>query len=463
MTARTTLGELTDEAPMVERLVGAGLSRPAARLKVPLFAACAEALMRLGVDAGAPARAMFVPGRIEVLGKHTDYAGGRSLLAATERGFSLVAVDRDDAVMRMAADAGGEVAEFRIDPELTPAEGHWSNYPMTVARRLARNFPGRLGGCDVAFAGDLPRAAGMSGSSALIVGCYLAVAAANNLHERPEYRDNIAGAEDLAGYLGTIENGQTFGTLAGDRGVGTFGGSEDHTAILCCRAGRLSQYSYSPVRFERAIDLPENYTFAIAASGVAAEKTGQAKDKYNRASALARAGVDAWNEATGRDAAHLAAAIASEGDVAEAADRIRRVLSQAQHPQFAAAQLVRRFEHFLAESEQIVPAAGDALNARDVGAFGRLVDRSQELTETLLGNQVPETVFLAARARQLGAAAASAFGAGFGGSVWALVEADAAQAFLEAWAGRYREEFPGPAGNACFFLTRPGPAAFELR
>ena len=50
-----------------------------------------------------------------------------------------------------------------------------------------------------------------------------------------------------------------------------------------------------------------------------------------------------------------------------------------------------------------------------------LVDQSQAATEQLLGNQVPETVWLAREARGLGAIAASAFGAGFGGSVWALV------------------------------------------
>ena len=40
--------------------------------------------------------AFFVPGRIEVLGKHTDYAGGRTMVAAVERGFAIVAVPRDD-------------------------------------------------------------------------------------------------------------------------------------------------------------------------------------------------------------------------------------------------------------------------------------------------------------------------------------------------------------------------------
>jgi galactokinase len=98
----------------------------------------------------------------------------------------------------------------------------------------------------------------------------------------------------------------------------------------------------------------------------------------------------------------------------------------------------------------------------DLEAFGRWVDRSQDATENLLGNQVPETVYLARAAREQGAAAASAFGAGFGGSVWALVGAREADAFLARWAEVYRQEFPQHAATAKFFLTAAGPAAFRI-
>ena len=69
---------------------------------------------------------------------------------------------------------------------------------------------------------------------------------------------------------------------------------------------------------------------------------------------------------------------------------------------------------------------------------------------------------MAAAARRLGAAAASAFGAGFGGSVWALVEAVAAEDFLASWEAQYRAEFPEHAPLARFFATAAGPAAFRV-
>ena len=458
------LKDLADPATTVGYLLAGGQRGAIADETARRLGECGQALTATWVPEKTPVRAFFVPGRIEVLGKHTDYAGGRSLVAAAEQGFCLVAAPREDAAIHAAAlDLDGR-CEFEISPNLTPTVGHWSNYPMTVARRVARNFPGKLRGATLAFASDLPVAAGMSSSSALMVSIFHALAAVNGLADREEYRREIADRESLAGYLGTIENGQSFGRLEGDKGVGTFGGSEDHVAMLCGRAGMLSQYSYCPVRLERRIAFPDEYVFAIAASGVVAAKTGRAMDKYNRASALARAVVDAWNEATGRDDPHIAAALAGD-DTDEAADRLRQALmAHSAGPEFSPKELLERFGHFFMENQRIIPGVPDALDSAGaaLATFGELVDLSQDCAEKLLGNQVPETIHLARTARELGAGAASAFGAGFGGSVWAMVREDQADGLLRDWTHAYRTAFPEPAQRAAFFLTRPGPPAFEL-
>jgi galactokinase len=342
---------------------------------------------------------------------------------------------------------------------LVPSEQDWTNYPMTVARRLARNFPAARCGADIAFASDLPHAAGMSSSSVLMIAVFLALAAANDLRTTPEWHPNIASAEDLAGYLATVENGQTFRGLAGDRGVGTFGGSEDHTAILCCRPGELSQYRFCPVVHERNIAMPEGCTFVIGVSGRTAEKTGTARGNYNRAARLVRVLLDLWRADTGRGDASLAAAIESGPD---AADRLRHIIVRMPVGEFSARTLLDRLDQFVEESGQLVPAAGDALAGSDLAAVGTIVDRSQRLTEELLANQVPETIFLTRAARKCGALAASAFGAGFGGSVWALVEADRADALERAWADAYANAFPSAAGRATFFRSPAGIPASSL-
>jgi galactokinase len=451
--------DLADLGAVGGKLTAAGMTRESAACKSSLLGNCAAVLRPLGIAAGRECLAIFVPGRIEVLGKHTDYGGGRSMLVAAERGFCAAAVARGDNMVRIVDAQDQSRVEFAITAGLEPAPGHWSNYPMTVARRLARNFAVGLRGADIAFGSDLPRAAGMSSSSALIVLSYLILARINRLQEQPEHQRNIDSRQSLAGYLGTIENGQSFASLVGDKGVGTFGGSEDHTAILCCKPGKISQYAYCPVRFERCIDVPSGHIFAVGVSGVVAEKTGQARERYNRISRITSGILRLWNAETKRSDPHLAAAISSSPT---AIGEMRRILEQGEAGDFPAAELMGRFEQFLAENQQIIPAAGDALAGNDLPAFGKLVDRSQDLAERFLGNQTPETVFLARKARELGAAAASAFGAGFGGSVWALVQARAAVGFLEEWRRVYIAAFPGRGRPASFFLTQAGPAALEV-
>ncbi|HUT89304.1 MAG TPA: galactokinase family protein [Thermoguttaceae bacterium] len=453
-------GDLTNLRQLADALARTGLESKACWRVAERFAKAAAAQSKSEECTRArPLRAYFVPGRIEVLGKHTDYAGGRSMIVAVEQGFCLVAVARDDPRVIVVDAESEETVSFDLAAGIAPRKGHWSNYPMTVARRIARNFPEARSGAEIAFSSDLPPAAGMSSSSTMIVAVFLALSDVNVLMASVPYRENIHDSTALAGYLGTVENGQTFGSLEGDRGVGTFGGSEDHTAILCARPNEVSQYAYCPVRFERAIPMPEGCTFAIGTCGVVAEKTGAAMDKYNAASRLASAIAELWRSETGRDDPHLAAVLASAPD---AANRLRNVVATAGEEFPEPEALHNRLRHFLVENEEILPAAGDALARGDVTGFGQLVDRSQQAAEELLGNQIPQTCFLAKSARQCGAAAASAFGAGFGGSVWALIEKSQTEPFLAAWAEAYRAKFPEDAEAASFFATTAGPAAFQV-
>jgi galactokinase len=442
---------------VVERLIRAGLGAAEAERKGRLFEA-AERRLTEGTAGGSRVARWFVPGRIEVLGKHTDYAGGRSLLCAVERGFCVVARPRADAVVRIA-DAVLDVEARRPLSDTPDAgdEGGWTAYPAAVIRRIARNFPGALRGADIAFASDLPRSAGLSSSSALVVAVFTALVAANALEEREEHRASLRRTEDVAGYLGAVENGLSFGPLAGDRGVGTFGGSEDHTAILCCRAGRLAQYAFCPVRFEREVALPPGRTFVVGASGVAAEKAGGARESYNRLS-VAAAAIFELGRSAGVPGETLGDAVRAPG----APDRIREILTASSHPWFSARELLDRFDQFVEESEVLVPAAAEGFARGDADALGVVVARSQAGAERLLRNQIPETIGLVASARSLGAIAASAFGAGFGGSAWALVAAGEADGFRAAWEEDYRRRLPAVAAASEFFVTRPGPGLVKL-
>jgi galactokinase len=240
--------------------------------------------------------------------------------------------------------------------------------------------------------------------------------------------------------------------------VGTFGGSEDHTAILCTEPRRLKQYSFCPVRLERTVEFPGDYMFVIGVSGVVADKIGSAKALYNRASQGVRSILEIWRSVWDSNASTLAAAATSSS---EAPEKIRAAIRE-----YASAEderwLLNRFEQFWRESEVIIPKAGDALARHDLVGFGELVSDSQAGAETLLGNQVPETMWLVREARVLGAHASSAFGAGFGGSVWALVARERADEFVLSWREAYlTSRFPAARWSQ-FFVTAPGPPMVRL-
>ena len=399
----------------------------------------------------------FVPGRIEVFGKHTDYAGGRSLLGAVPRGFAVAASPRSDGMV-CVRDARRQQQVVIDSAGPIPSTTGWLTYAAVAMRRLTLNFPGAAWGVDVTIASDLPPAAGLSSSSALVIAVATAIIRRARLESRPEWLGAIRTLEDLSGYFGAMERGADFGPLAGTIAVGTFGGSEDHTAILTCRPGLLSGYSFVPVRSIGEAAMPPGWTFVIASSGIEADKAGRARDRFNRASLAAGALVDLWQRRFGSPPATLAGLLASRSD---AAAILSSLVDEADRQDFDREVLDRRLRHFIGEDAR-VPEAMRAFNHADREALNALSQTSQDDAARLLQNQTEETEGLARLARPNGAFAASSFGAGFGGSVWALTSADESHAFGQRWTDDYRTRFPGVAGVE-WFPARPGPGLVEIR
>lgn len=389
---------------------------------------------------GQPRWKFFVPGRLEVFGKHTDYAGGRSLVGAVPRGFTVAAIPADDGMVSVVDARSGA----RFDCPAAVRRGgaaRWQHYVSTVVSRLAANFPEVNLSARIVFCSDLPPASGISSSSALIVAIAEVLVARSGIAETERWRLAVRGIEDRAAYFGCIENGASFRGLAGDEGVGTHGGSEDHAAILSSRRGRLHMFAFCPLRLLRAVSIPDGWTFVVVSSGVRASKTGGAQAAYNHladeAAALAR-----WVRERADHEAPPAEAV-TLGDLARAGALEGVVVPPHWRP---------RLEHFLAEDARVA-AAADALRDGDLARLGELAARSHRDAARLLGNQVSETHELVASACELGAAAASSFGAGWGGSVWALVRCADADAFLAAWLRGYRARYPSHPSDG--FVSPP--------
>jgi galactokinase len=424
-------------AALAASLVEQGLDPAAESAKASLFGLVLGGFRHLTGE--PPAHAWWVPGRLEVFGKHTDYAGGRTLVCAVPSGFAVAAGPRRDGTIRVIDARRGD--RVVLQPGDATAFTGWRHYAEVAARRLAANFPGAALGADIVLSSDLPRASGMSSSSALVVAISAALVRMAGIEARPEWRANVHGTLDVAGYFACIENGLTFGTLAGDAGVGTHGGSEDHAAILGGTPGRLSAFAFVPMRPIGRVGMPHGWRFVLAPSVIRSAKTGSAQGAYNNLARGADVLLELWNASQPR-AVSLGAALAS-GPV----ERLREIVRGSAIAQWPADVLERRLEHFIREDRR-VPEAVEAFGSADAECLSALAGASQAEAESLLGNQVPETVALARSARELGALAACSFGAGFGGSVWALVDRDA-EAFAQRW-------------HAGAFVARPGPPLTQL-
>lgn len=321
-----------------------------------------------------------VPGRIELLGKHVDYLGGRSLTCATPWG--------------LAGRATRVVADSDLVQALLPSRD--DVYARAVARRLSRDFGPLRFGADVALSSTLPAAAGMSSSSAYVIALLGALAWANGLSATNTWQ--AAGLQvplHFAEYAAAVEAGSAWGPFAGDDGVGTRGGAQDHIGILCNAPRTVGQFRYKPAVIERRVAWPTDWRLLVLHSGVVAEKTGAVMAEYNR--------------------------IAEEG----------------------AAGGAERRAQFVRETEALVPIAADAIAAARPEALAAVAAESQIMAERVLRNQIPETAAMCRLAIEAGAFAASSFGAGFGGAVWALSTMLECDYVLRRWRGAYAAAFPG--------------------
>ena len=401
-----------------------------------------------------------VPGRVEVLGKHTDYAGGSVLVGAVDRAITARArrVAGPPGSLTATTDYGDPVTlHAGVDPGLEP--GHWGRYLQTVLDRLTLNF-GVGTATHLSISSDLPPASGMSSSSALVCATALALASLNGWDADPRWIESMPDRLSLAGYLAAVEGGRAWRDLPGTSGVGTRGGSEDHTGMLCGAQDRLLLADFDPMCITRTISFPSQWALVVGVTGVLAHKTGAALEDYNRGPNTVQAVLARWNEATGRTDASLAAAVRhligdATGEQA-AGDPALKDLLRLCDPGYER----QRIEQFLVESLVLVPDGARLIAAADPG-MGEVLERSQELADRGLRNQVPQTRLMVSLAREAGAIGASSFGAGWGGSVYALVPADDAEDFATQWLQTYRDRAP-EAERAATIVTRPGPGACRL-
>jgi galactokinase len=383
-----------------------------------------------------------VPGRIELVGKHTDYAGGPSLTCATPFHMHAAVQPHGEPVVRVHDQRSRTTAQVALAADAPMDASRWSVYLAAAARRVARDFPDARCGVEVTLNSTIPTAMGMSSSSALVVTLVMALFDANDLWSIPTWRGVADDELAFAQYCAAVESGAAWGPYGGDTGVGTRGGAQDHIAICASQNSAVGEYTYLPGRVVQRVAWPSEWRIVVATSGVKATKTGNALHAYNRVADSVRTLVAAWNVSTGRGEATLAEVLASAPDAYE---HVMSLADRAASSGVSAEYLRGRVRQYREETTVIVPGMMAAIARADSAEAARLMAWSQEMADTLLQNQVPQTSWLAANARAFGAAGATAFGAGFGGAVWALVAEGDAERCAADWMAAFAAQ-PG-AGN----------------
>jgi galactokinase len=327
------------------------------------------------------------PGRVNLIGEHIDYHLLPVLPMALKRSIRVRFEARTDQRIRTES-LHYEPREFEWVPALSPvARGDWENYLRAAAQAVAGKW-GVLRGIDAHIESDLPAAAGLSSSSALIVAFTLALLRSNGVN---------ATFEEL---MEILPDGEQF--------VGTRGGGMDHAASLASREGCASLVRFAPASVQH-IPIPAGWSFLVAHSMHTAEKSGAVREKYN---AVRTSGAEALREL----------GFASYRDAVENAD-----LSRVHQPVFL---------HVVTEARRVMDCVA-AMQADEAKQFGRLLLDSHASLRDRLQVSSPALDRLVEAAMASGALGARLTGAGFGGCAVVLCQSQDLKKVRDGLAERF--------------------------
>jgi galactokinase len=355
----------------------------------------------------APLRVARAPGRVNLIGEHTDYNGLPVFPMALNRDVRITFRPRDDGrVLLRNAEERFAPVEFDVGLEIPPGPaGSWGNYVRAAAQILAREATVTRG-IEGTVVSTVPVAAGLSSSSALVVATALALLDANGVVlDRTRLMDLLA---------------------RGERYVGVQGGGMDQAISLGGRAGHALRIDFRPTLRLTPVPVPPDWRIVVAESGVEAAKASGAREGYNSRVRECREALEQFSTrwlggGPCADYAELGRRIAPEEALTLAAETLTGVHRM-------------RFRHVVSEGRR-VDEAEVAMRAGDAIAFGRLMHASHVSLRDDYEVSSPELNRLVEVAESAGALGARLTGAGFGGCIVALAvtgNAEAVHAALEA-------------------------------
>lgn len=327
----------------------------------------------------APAVSDFTPGRVNLIGEHTDYNGGAVLPTALNLGLNIAMSPRKDDKIRIISEGYDDIVEISLS---APVEDHWSDYA-----RGAVIYAGKAdmmnGGANIAVSSTLPQGAGLSSSAAITVGI---LKLARTLSDADLTDTEISRTARL------IEN----------EFIGMPCGIMDQMAVAIARPGQALFLDTDSLNYD-LVDLPEGYHMAVVHSGkYRLLNEGRYKERKEE--------CDVVKEALGRD------------DICRINDE-DFISLQALEDVYK-----RRARHCMTEHRRTIESA-TCLQNNNLERFGELMVESHASMRDDFEITLPALDDLVADAVKFGALGARMTGGGFGGCIVACVE----KAGLEEW------------------------------
>ena len=353
---------------------------------------------------GAEALIVRAPGRINIIGDHTDYNGGLALCAAVDRAVWIAAKRNDLGRVRIEAPHLNKRYDDTLG-RIASGAGPWPRYLLGVVEIL-REAGAAIGGFDLVYDSDIPLGSGLSSSSALSCGLAFALGELYDLRLERERLVEIA-------------------RLAEERYVGTQSGSMDQTTILFGKRNHALLLDFRS-RTRNPIAFPLNARIILCDSGV---ERAAVEDRYNERRAECVASVHILRKynpkiRTLRDL--------SDADLAEHAGEMGPTLS-------------RRCRFVLAEDDRVARSAL-ALLRGDVLTLGRLMFESHEGLRAEYQVSVRDVDRLVTQAATIhGVLGARIMGTGFGGCTINLVREEALEEFMATMGTFYHDVLARPA------------------
>jgi galactokinase len=363
------------------------------------MAIAADLVSRFKEVFGTPPRLFQAPGRVNLIGEHTDYNDGLVMPAAIDLSTLVAIAPRADRRLRIHSTAFAQTVEFDLDEPSPSPRGDWTDYVRGVTLSL-KNAGHTLIGADLMMQGDLPMGSGLSASAALEVASGYALCAISGV---------AIDLTDLALYCQAAEN----------EFVGMRCGVMDQ--FICCRAVAGYALLLDCRSLEsRRVRIDPRVRLVICNTMVRHELANSAynerREECERAVVLLSSvieGVKALRDVT--------------------LGELTRFASLLPDP------ILRRARHVVTENARVLQAAM-ALAAGDLGEFGALMGESHLSLRDDYEVSCPELDLMVALARGApGVYGARMTGAGFGGCTVNLVETRCVESFRDVIARSYRD------------------------